>query len=148
MSPERVTDSGSFWRWLVLVCDKHHDQSISGSKGFFSAHTFVVHHCTNSGQELGQQPDGRNWSKSHGETLAAGLLPGSCWACFLKAPRTTCPGVTVHNGLGLHTLVTSITHHENGPQLPIDQFDGVVFFQMTCLLEKGYLNHLQLLDCY
>jgi hypothetical protein len=23
-----------------------------------------------------------------------------------------------------------------------------VFFQMTCLLEKGYLNHLQLLDCY
>lgn len=43
---------------------------------------------------LGEEPDVKNGSRSHGGMLLTAFLPTACSACFLTGHRTTCPGPT------------------------------------------------------
>ena len=44
-----------------------------------------------TGTQTGQDPEGRSWSRDHGEVLLTSLFTMTCSAHFLIEPRTTSP---------------------------------------------------------
>jgi hypothetical protein len=94
--------------WVSLPAKKYNDQEASwGGKGFIQ---LTLPHCCSSPKEVrtGTQTGQEAGADAEVMEEVIGLLHLACSACFLREPRTTCPGMALPTmGWALLPLITN-----------------------------------------